>query len=272
VALAFGWSDGAAVVVTEEAARQGMTVKMRYTLAVSRDGEGNLRIQHTGLEFLEVNGKALTDKARTALAPMLALSGALPDVIVSPDGKLRAVADLDSAAARAVAFVRQHNPAKAAVVERSLGIQPVRDAMKRRAIETWTWWVGAWVGLQVRTGETTKLPRSAGEGAAAADARLTVSRATADRIEMKLESEAKGEEARKAAAEVAVAMSKQMGRDLDPSRIESVESRDEVRVVTDPRTLRPVRVVTQQTSRVSMAGKAPVEQTERHDYRFAWKK
>jgi hypothetical protein len=276
----FHWPVPASVLVQKDGERNGDKAKLRFRIELTA-GEGTaLRARMVGFEFLEMNGRdATTEAARTALAPTLALTQAVPDVVVDEHGAFLRVDGLDAMFERFAAYLGEQKGVSAAQRDRllqTLRSPQLQETIQQACGDDWRTWVASWVGFDVAPGaEATtdvRLPFMGAEVEAKATrrnhgpvpehpghVRLSVTTTTA---------------APSTTAAFAAAMERMAaqsgGKPFPKDRLEQVQVEIVSEVVTDPQTLRPLRASRNRTMRIGMKDEPVREQVEKNAFAFDW--
>ncbi|MCB9918796.1 MAG: hypothetical protein H6832_10380 [Planctomycetes bacterium] len=299
----FDWPLPGTVTVTEHATKNGKTMHMRYQVHVrpreaSKDGgpedsdAKELLVSLRSFEFLKLDDMDLTKpEIREQLAPALALSAAIPDLVIDAHGAYRGTIGMDETIRRVVAELTKneggHGDAKAAQMRTALESPSMRATLEASAGQFWDAWVGSWIQWDVPAGkqreQSTKLPL----GTFAMPAKLLAQNLGAvdaadaggneGYVKLRTVTRASGPEARKAYADyLAQLFATSMkhspeAKTFDPDKIKEIDIRTSVDVVTRLDNLRPLSASFEKNHVVDVEGQAPQRYLERRVYEFDWK-
>jgi len=277
--LRFAWTVPSTGVVTETTTKKGRTGRTRYRITLSRMEQGDdLRLRISDFELLSVAGAALEDRVQRAV--LSALSGAIPDLVIGPDGRLRDVVGFERVMEATLAAFEKMDPAPPAEViegvRRQLSSPHWVATIKQSAGDFWTCWVGVWAGLEVRPGAKhemeTSIPLPDGSTLAvpAIVERHGSAEGPAGAVKLTFTSTIEGENGRILADAITRALRQTTGREPPEGTYESMRRVVRLEVTTDPATLRPVRATSEKTTSVKVKGQPEAAQVERHEYEFAW--
>lgn len=278
--LKFGWKIPAEAVVTDYAEKDGNTSKMRYVLRAVPDKEDSeiIRVQMRDFEFLEFNGvDATTPEMKKRLASTLALTSAIPDMLVDSEGTYLECENMDSLTSRVAKLVgaaRNVNDEEVRQVTQMMSQPQFRETMQAAIGQYWASWTGAYIGWDLPPGQSEESEIEVAAFGALIPMKqsmrnLGAVRGRPDLTRLRIETLGEGPKM--------VAAMMDMLENMDGVRppedaIRSVKSENSVYAEIDPRTLRPHRVITEKNITVRASdvpeGKGRVE---RHDYRFEWK-
>ncbi|HVG62120.1 MAG TPA: hypothetical protein VNA24_26385 [Hyalangium sp.] len=276
--LRFAWPTPSRVTVTERILKKGKRAVVRYDAALSARQGGGYELKLDKFQFLEMEGRDVTKGPQPpALKAAMALSSAIPTLVIASDGQVEDVVGMEEAMQRVLTLVPEEKGMRDQV--RAMLAQPgMEQAMKQKAGDFWNAWVGAWVGTDLAAGEerSATVPMQLPSGAV--DSKLTmrhrgpdVSHKGAVRLEM--ETVLEGEPFRKAM----VGMLSQMLQSAAPegkapdfeTMLESASRVSNAEVVTDAATLRPYSARLVQVTQLRIGGQEREEREER-EYSFAW--
>jgi hypothetical protein len=276
--LRFAWPAPSRVTVTERILKKGKRAVVRYDAALSARRGGGYELKLDKFQFLEMEGRDVTKgPLPPALKAAMALSIAIPTIVISSDGQVEDVVGMEEAMERALTLVPEEKGMRDQV--RAMLAQPgMEQTMKQKVGDFWNAWVGAWVGTDLAAGEerSATVPMQLPWGAV--DSKVTmhhrgpdVSHKGAVRLEMATVLE--GEPFRKAMVAMLsqmlqAAASQEKAPDFE-TLLESARRVSSVEVVTDAATLRPYSARLVQVTQMQVAGKEREEREER-EYSFAW--
>ena len=153
--LAFGWKVPCRVPVQQVTEKETSNGRIRYMLGVDAAPDGNLNVSIQDLEFLEIDGEDVTSPEMQAqLAPAKALSSVIPVMIVSKSGQYMGTRGLEEAIER---ILQSLGPAKSEELREMTGkimrSPKIKAALSAKVGDYWRTWVGAWVGVELSSGQ-----------------------------------------------------------------------------------------------------------------------
>jgi hypothetical protein len=169
----FGWPVGARAEVLERIRGAELAFSVRYVLSVASSDSGGFVIRTDGLDLVEVGGqRADREVVGDRFAGMISsLQSAMPSLLVGASGDFLGVEDADAWVERsAMAIEAQIASAgedlgERADIEAALRARAAmmrapeqRDDLIRAAGDRYAVWVGSWLGLAARPGETVQRP------------------------------------------------------------------------------------------------------------------
>jgi hypothetical protein len=276
--LRFAWPTPSRVTVTERILKKGKSSVVRYDATLSARKGGGYELKLDKFQFVEMEGRDVTKgQLPPELKAATALAGAIPTLVLSAEGQAVDVVGMEEAVERALTMVPNEKGMRDQV--RSMLSQPAMvQAMKQRAADFWSAWVGAWVGTDLAAGEERKgtVPMQLPSGAV--DSMVTMHHRGPDAghkgaVRLEMETVLEGEPFRKAM----VGMISQMMQAAAPqgnapdieTMLKSARRVSNVEVVTDAATLRPYRARMSQVTKIQMANQER-EEREEHEYSFVW--
>lgn len=276
--VAFDWPAPATVTVTESAEKKGNKTKMRYRLAISRTDDGGLRLSYRDFEFLEVNGHdATTPAMKKALAKTVAMTAAIPDLLVDEHGMFVGATDMDEMIDRVVDSKKETRGDEASEkVRESMKSQPARDVLTAAVARYWQTWAGGWIGWSQAPGAPVTEVRTSDVFGARVEAPVTTTHhgavdGAAGLVRLSFRVKLEGGAARKAYDQMIGALIKDEDRRREiADGFEEISMSDELEVQTDPKTLRPRVASNRKVIRLQPKGGDAVEQVESHRYEFDW--
>jgi hypothetical protein len=155
--MEFDWKIPCRVPVEQFSDKKGHKARLRYILTVKNGPEGNLDLDMTDFEFLELDGMDLTSpRMQAELAPALAITSALPTMIISREGEYLGMRDLESMIERVIKFMKKKstNPDEEIKVAAVLRSPMMKQTLETQLGEYWNGWVGLWNGLAMAPLET----------------------------------------------------------------------------------------------------------------------
>jgi hypothetical protein len=276
--LRFAWPTPSRVTVTERILKKGKRSVVRYDTTLSARKGGGYDLKLDKFQFVEVDG---TDITKGPLTPELkaatALASAIPTLVISSEGQVVDVVGMEKAIERALKLVPNEKGTRDQV--RAMLAQPgIEQAMKQKAGDFWSAWVGAWVGTDLTSGEerSATVPMQLPGGQV--DSKVTMHHRGPDAahpgaVRLEMETVLEGEPFRKSM----VGMISQMLQAAAPqgqapdveTMLKSARRVSNVEVVTDPATLRPYSARMAQVTKLQM-GSQEREEREEREYSFEW--
>ena len=278
-AFRFAWPVPSSALVTKDGEKKGEKARIRFRLEVAPDTGTDLRARMVDFEFLQVNGRdATTPEVKASLAGALALTQAVPDIIATTGGRYLRVDGFDAMIERVAKFSGDQKGQTAEQRERTL--KNMRSPMMQEALQQacgsdWNTWAGAWVGFDATPGNDVTAAVEMPFMGAQLPARVTRRHhgevaEHPDHVRLSSTTLSEGPEATAALAAAMQRVTEQTGEKPFPKdELESVRCEMVMEVVTDPRTLLPLRANRTKTIRIAMKGEVR-EQGERNEYTFVW--
>ena len=278
--LPFAWPNEGQVRVTKDGDKQGDRAVMDYTLRFAPREGGGLLVRHADFVFRSVNGEDATAPERVReLGPLLTVASLLPELAVDANGAAVDVGSFDELLAKAEAAVaEQPKGAGRVAVERLL--QTMRRPLAQEGgkvglFDDWASWVGAWVG---------DLPESGGERQFAGElvhlgaplpAQITLRHAGdvaehPGHVRLTRVAIAEGDAATAAFAAWFTAKLAETGQTFDEKRVQSVRVELGYEAVTDPKTLRPLKVQRTRVAKIRVTGRRAMDSRESTTFTFVW--
>jgi len=279
--LEFAWPLPAKAVVVKDGAKKGNEAKLRFQLAVANDTADELRARMTKFEFLEIGGRdATTAEMQKVLEPALALTQAVPDIVIDAKGAYRRIDGLEAMMERVEEFEsrrRQLTDAQREEKKRALESPAMRDALQQACSADWNTWVGAWIGFDLAPGtqRSDRIETTFFDTTIRSEVTRRHHGPAADvpgHVRLTSVAVAEGQEAVEAYRDILRRVAQESGGKPFPvADLEAVRQELQLEVITDPRTLLPRRAIRTKTIRIVMAGETR-DQVERADYTFEWEK
>lgn len=275
---AFGWQVPCTATVTQEGAKRGNQVTMRYQIRLVEDGDA-LRLTTDRLELIAVNGVDMTapELEQAAAAQAAQLQTAFPVLRISKQGELLGVEDWEAHVDRCLETLRAVGKAddEGLAATRRIMLDPrYRAQLELKSGEHWQVWVTAWQGVDVPAGESEEWVTEIPIGEAVVEAPVTVTHegTGADgRVRMRMETLLQGDAAKDAMRRMLLDMSRDgpnpMPADL---QIKDFLRKTTLTVTAEPETLRPVEASTTALNRVEVGDEGAQERQEWTRYRFEW--
>jgi hypothetical protein len=279
-AFAFAWPVPCSAVVTKDGEKKGARTRLRFRLDLAAGEAGELRVKLGDFEFLLVDGQdATTPAMREALAPASALTQAVPDTVVSAKGDFLRIDGIDAMLERVAKFMGEtkgHSAEEQARILASMRTPVMQQVLQEACSADWITWAGGWVGFDATPGsDTADVVRMPMMGASLEGAVTRRHLGAVDEhpghVRLSAKMVAEGPEATAAFAEAMARLAKEAGGPPFPAdQLEELRVETTMEVVTDPKTLLPLRAGRTKKMRVVMKGRPAREQVERHDYTFEW--
>jgi hypothetical protein len=278
--LPFAWPNEGQVRVTKDGDKEGDRAVMDYTLRFAPREGGGLLVRHADFVFRSVNGEDATAPERVReLGPLLTVTSLLPELAVDANGAAVGVGSLDGLLTKAEAEVAEQpkGPGRAAV-ERMLQAmrQPVaQEAGKAGLFDDWSSWVGAWTGDLPESGGERQFAGEVVHLGATLPAQITV-RHRGDvaehpgHVRLTRVAIAEGHAAKAAFAAWFTAVLAEAGQTFDSERVQSVRVELGYDAVTDPKTLRPLKVQRTRVAKIRVRGRRAMDARESTTFTFVW--
>ncbi len=173
IELRFAWQAGARAQVVERVRGAGLGFSVRYVLSVTEGADGGLTLRTGDLDLVEVGGeRADREVVGERFAGMLgSLESAMPALLIGADGRFAGVDDADGWIERSALAVEAQiasagdDLGERADIEAALRARAAlmrapeqRDGLIQAAGDRFAVWVGSWLGLAARPGETVIRP------------------------------------------------------------------------------------------------------------------
>lgn len=287
LAFRFNWPVPSHATVQMEVQEDGVVSRISYSLDLSRGNAPNELLLHMGdFAFLQLGDADLNDPAvRAELAPLLAMTAAVPPLVVSSSGQFLRVDNWDNMVDQVSAVLRKIDPSmNDALLEHVTGLMKhpdTRQSMQANAVKEWGLWVTAWNGQRLRRGTPREFDYSMAlplGGQAQAHATLTYLPPGPENPKLhqvRVRTECTGSDFREAMLK-AIESLLPTGERTDGKRAEiraaigQCSLITETVAVTDPATLMPSTVVSTRTTRIeSNQGDGQVK-IEIRKYTFDW--
>jgi hypothetical protein len=280
--LSFGWTLPAKATVISDTTKRDRSAKLRYTLTAEPEGgDGKFVVRIRDVVFLELDGRSAdTPELKQALAPSLAIASAAPGLIVSAEGlPLGMVARDYDAVIETFSRQARDNPQMQQVLDMLKTSPEMRRAAEANAANAWNTWVGAWVDLDLEEGgarEATDTVDFAGQSVPQRLVFRHLGRTgdCTDCVWLQSEGTLEGPQMKEAMSGMLRTMAQQGGAAESPDAfldsVEDVRRRIVFEVVTDSKTLRPVRSSSEVELSIRIKNQAPAVQAERTRYAFTW--
>jgi len=167
VSPAFAWPEEGSVGVKETVSKKGHKGVVSYELSWKPDEEGTGSIvSNRGFRFESINGvSAANPRVAAELEVFAGLDSVYPDLHIDREGNLIGFRNWDAIMAQTLEIMRQTEAASHEKWDRFEQIMrnpAFRTVMERKTAAYWDVWVGAWVGLDMMTGETETFDTTSG--------------------------------------------------------------------------------------------------------------
>lgn len=278
-ALRFDWTPPLRAHVTEVFEKKGHKGKLRYDLVVTKaEPPAALRVASEGFRFEEIDGPGAGTPEVSAALAAIGATMMLPTLSLTREGAVLEVGGLEKAWEDAVAWLEKSgktSPTKAASIRKLLEAPEMRAALKSKAGDAWSGWIGLWrdmpapvdgrregmVAVTMPDGSEVKAPIRYEEPVASTIgpglwhlAATSVLEGAAARDAMARSMKRLAEVAGGAAPDKALDFRREMHAEVD----------------TDPRTLRPRQAKLSVRMVASDANGRSSERSETSDYTFEW--
>lgn len=278
-AFAFGWKIPCSVPVEQVTEKKGSTVRMRYLFTLKPGPEGKLDGDMSDFEFIEVDGHDVTSPdIQAQMAPALALTSAMPTMVISRQGEYVGMRGLEGMIDRVLLFMnngKKMSKDEAARVATMMRSPMMLATMEKKMGDYWNSWVGTWVGLEMRPSEALEGDDQIPLGDETIVAHLHYEHQgpvedAPNLVRLSMTSTMSGDSAAAGLLAFTRAAMKEMGMDLPPSvTIDKVGIVNALETDTDPATLRPRHVRTLRTTEIVLAGKTTTKREIREET-FDW--
>ncbi len=279
--LKFAWPVPSQVTVTENTLKKGKTAKTRYDIVLSKQAKGNnyeVRFEH--FQFLDINGMDLSvPENKKQLGPMLAQMNAMgsmiPTLVVNPQGQVEDVIGMEEAVTNALKVMPAADPQMIAALKSPAMIAQ----MKEKSVDFWRVWVETWVLSQPAPGKPVVVEMEIPVVGGAVKSEMTVKNegaapGSAGDVQLSAQAVLQGEAAKKALGAlmqslIAQVPAKPGTKPFSPAMIKDMKRTTRFSVVTNPKTLQPVRAHSETLIDLAI-GDERKSQLEKHEYSFAW--
>jgi hypothetical protein len=256
----FAWHVPVSVSVREHTERSGHRGETDYFLDICPSKDGKLTVLHRRFRVLSLDGIPATDKrfapTLERLAPLMA---AIAVFVVTSDGRFVDVRGLEVM----LGEMRKVFPREKVDLLRSAFSNPAQLAILKEAVAfRWRAWVEAWLFVDPAEGTPQTLGASVGDARRELYLRETTPSGRA-RLASRLKLDPK------TAKPLVADLMREFER--DPNELDGIElsAEDVWEIETDWPLIRPWRVRTQKTVRVTSKKKSE-ERAEVHDFSFDW--
>lgn len=272
--MRFDWPAPGVVVVAEKVLKKGVTAKLRYELHLCPKQDAII-VHHRNFRIATLAGVPADDpQVREAVEEARPLMSLIPAMSVKPDGQLDEIMGSDAMLKRFVADLPSEE--ERARAQKIFANPRVIAMMNAKFAESWSAWVGVW-RLYAPNGEpvqpfTVSVPTPEG---GRLERELQVERVSVEGRHLRLrvvQQESNDQLGADTLALLGEIAEQPEHADAMQKHMESMSMERVTRweIVTDPKTLQPEIVHREQKTTISLPGKPPRTQEERHDYRFDW--
>ncbi|MDI1444330.1 hypothetical protein [Polyangium sp. 6x1] len=273
----FGWKVPCRVPVEQLSDKKGTTARLRYMLSVKPGADGNLDLTFSDFQFLELNGQDITGpELQKQLAPALAMTSAMPSLIVSREGEYLGVRGLDEMIERILAMPSFNKDPKIAPKVAAMMRSPaIKASLEAKMGDYWNGWVGAWNGLSLAPGASREDDDSIEVGDEEIPTRVRVENhgpvdGAKKLVRLSLVSTMSGTSASAGLAAFTRSLMRGAGTDLSKNlNVERVNRVITLDVETDPATLRPRRARYVMELEMMVNGQMSASRETREE-RFDW--
>ena len=278
--LEFGWPDEGRVAVYEKVLKKTSRAELRYDLswAPLEEGEGR-RVEYRNFRFLTVNGMNASDpRIASALVQAQAMAGVIPKLQIDVRGNLVGFSGFDEAIDGVLGLLEGKVERSTLKALREAMSQPqVRQTIEAKTAETWNYWVGNWVDLELQRGTEDVWEIDMEESGGTVPELFLVygdrkRHRGADCVEISMKGTANEDMLRRRLLEMmgvfAEGLDTELPDDLPVDRATKVLTVNGIYAVDG---LRPLEAHTSDVTRLWITGaNEPQEQIEEHSYYFDW--
>lgn len=277
-AFTFAWPVPGSVRVEKVGVKRGTTATLRYRLDLQPAAESTIRVRQLDFEFVAVNGQdATTPAMQEKLASAKALTQAVPDLVIDRAGEYLRIDGLDDMLERFGRFQREQKGQSEAESQRlmkSMRMPEVTAALQQACSKDWSAWAGAWIGFEVQPGAQAEAVGEVALFGATMPAKVTrrhhgAAEGHPGHVRLSITSLVEGAEAAKALAEAMDALVQKAGNSPIPvGALESIRLETNLEVITDPKTLRPLRAKWTKDMRLVTKDDGTRSDVESAEFRF----
>jgi len=278
----FGWAQDARVRVVERVQKKGDDITQTYLITVAARPDGNLSVGYSEFSFVSIAGVEMTEEVRAELAPVAALTSAIPEMVITPEGRFVGIDGVDAMIDEVLPFLQTTEDLDPALLERTatmLRSPEMRALFVSTATAIWNAWVGDWISGQLAAGERFdgQVKGVSGHAQNLSVENLGPSTEHAGKVHLR-QTGVMGTEATAAAmGPMLRAMVSTMATDQGEEAFEEVLADMEASItrrvdtITDPVTLQPVTARTEKVVDIEIEVASVKEQiVEIHEYSFDW--
>lgn len=272
--LPFGWPLPTDIRVTGTVETAGTVVVGRFRLILrALDEADDLEMRIADYELVSLNGIPGGDPRVASMAQNLTASmAAVPLLRIGRDGVAGKAVGFDAIVEAVTSKELFGTDPAVRERTRAMLLDPrMRPIMEARVMELWRTWVESWVGFDLAPGEVYEKTLPMEMSGRTVDQRLRYEHLGPAPgkpccVGLRLQAHMQGPQALALMRDLIARM---VGEGRQSDRIEDVQRTVTTEVVTDPKTLRPVRSVTTDHRAITAGGRT-TEQTERKTYEFGW--
>lgn len=278
ISFVFAWKMPCRVPVEQIETKKGHTVRLRYMLSAKPGPEGNMDVDLGDFEFLEMDGQDLTTpKMQAELAPALALTAAMPTMVVSPNGEYLRMRGLDALIDRVLGDMgKGKGKQREAQIAATMRSPKMMQMMQAKMGDYWNAWVGAWTGLELAPRESREGDDVMEIGGVEIPMRLEYEnhgpvKGTPGLYRLSLTSTMAGNSASTGVLALMRSMVQNAGGELPADvKVDHLSIVNKLEVETEPGTLYPHRARREKTTELVMAGERK-KRVEVREETFDWK-
>jgi hypothetical protein len=160
----FAWPVPSRAQVEMDVEEDGELSRLKFSLELTgTQNPDELQLVMSDFEFLQVGDADLDDPlVRAELAPLVAITAAIPPLIISTEGQFLRIDDWDQMIDRVGEFLQQMDSTmdeSAFEYFKALLKDPAnRKQIQSASARDWLLWVGSWKGVQLDRGESRQFP------------------------------------------------------------------------------------------------------------------
>lgn len=276
--LRFGWPVPGKAKFKVTRLKRGNTGVVEYDMSIAAiPGSKDIEISFDNAKVLQINGIDTTSAAaQEKLLSVTAIANAMPSFRVSREGRLIGVVDLDGMLKKVLSSdVYKAHPEVRARVEALIKTPRMQETLQSKVGDYWRFWVGQWLDVDLEPGAKAEFTRDTPAFGVAIPQAVVIehlgeSSSPGGKQQVHLRLVARADEARMATAlkQVMRTVADQQNKEIES--LERAERTVTIDLHTDPRSLKPSRVVVEAVTRLHVKGQAAKEALERQDYEFTW--
>jgi hypothetical protein len=279
--LHFAWPIPSRGVITATMHKGTDNFRSRYEMVAERDpATKNIAVHFQNFSFLEIEGVDLHAPGyQASLRQSLALASAVPTILVSDQGRVVGITDYDAAVTKALAAVADA-PEMQANLRQALENPVLAKAMKSQADDNWNEWVSFWLDIDIPASGSAPFKQQVPllDGTVV-DAPANIRRGAPDPafpndVVVEVETSPDTVQLTQSLGRLLEKMSKENppadGATFHADALESAARSSKMRLVTDPKTMRPDFASEETTTTINMKGEPVRKETSLKEYRFDW--
>ena len=147
-------------VFVDQSLEKGLATKARFELVLSKAKSGkNLELRMENFEYLAFRGNDLTPEIRKVMGPMLAnleaLEGTIPTIVVSPQGRMVDITEVDEMIERMTNKMKRMGYPDELLesLKAKLKSPAMVAVLKEKASQLWNVLVESWLDIKLKPGE-----------------------------------------------------------------------------------------------------------------------